>query len=155
MSASHVGSEQTITVGGTSYRLGRLRRKEWRAFHDWAVDLLPDILGKLAETIEKFPAHLQPVMASEAVQLVNEPIERRTNALLDTPSGWAKLVHLLLQEHQPQITDDEAWDVAIAIKQEMWDVISKAEGKLEGKASGKEASSVGNASTDSLPNNAA
>lgn len=139
MSASHVGSEQTITVGGQTYRLGRLRRKEWREFHDWAAPMLPNVLEILAGQIEKYPAALQPVMASEAVQMVNEPIERRTNALLDTPSGWAKMVELLLREHHPDVTEDDAWDVAIEIKSQMLDIITKAEGKVEGKEEGKEA----------------
>ncbi len=138
MPAEHVGREQTITVNGKAYRLGRLRRKEWREFHEWAKELLPNVLEVLATQIEKYPANLQPLMASEAVQMVNEPIERRTSSLIDTPSGWAKLVYLMLQEHHPGVTDEEAWDVSIAIKQEMWDVISKAEGKVEGKAEGKE-----------------
>lgn len=138
MSAEHVGREQTITVNGKAYRLGRLRRKEWREFHEWGKQLLPNVLEVLAEQIEKYPASLQPIMASEAVQMVNEPVERRTSSLIDTPSGWAKLVELMLQEHHPDITDDEVWDVSVTIKQEMWDIISKAEGKVEGKAEGKD-----------------
>lgn len=94
-------------------------------------------------------------MASHAVELVNEPIERRTSVLIDTPSGWAKIVHLLLQENHPDVSEDEAWDVAVAIKQEMWDVIARAEGRAEGKAAGGEPESqqAGPKSTDSSPEN--
>lgn len=139
MSADHVGREQTITVDGKAYRLGRLRRKEWREFHEWGRSLLPNVLEVLAGSIEKYPANLQPLMASEAVQMVNEPIERRTSSLLDTPSGWAKLVELLLREHHPDITEDDAWDVSVEIKAQMMDIIAKAEGKTEGKGEGEEA----------------
>jgi len=135
---NHVGREQIISVGGKDYRLSRLRRSEWRAFHEWCEPLLPNLLDVVATSIEKYPASVQPTMAARAVELVNEPMERRTNALIDTPSGWAKLVHLLLQEHQPGITEDEAWDVAAEIKQEMLDILTRAEGKTEGKAEGEE-----------------
>lgn len=131
-----------ISVNGQDYRLGRLRRKEWSAFHDWAATLLPNVLEILAAQIEKYPANLQPLMASEAVQMVNEPIERRTHSLLDTPSGWAKMVYLLLQEHHPSVTDDEAWDVATEIKKQMWDVITRAEGRAEGKEEGEDRATV-------------
>lgn len=152
MSASHVGREQIITVGGKEYKLSRLRRKEWREWHEWAVQLLPNLLEVLAASIEKYPANLQPLMASEAVQMVNVPVERRTAELMDTPSGWAKLVGLLLRENHPGITDDEAWDVAAEMQSQMWDILAKAEGKPEGKVQGGEAASpVGNASTDSSP----
>lgn len=140
--SSHVGSEQTITVGEKRYKLSRLRRKEWTAFNSWAVQVLPNVLEILAAQIEKYPSSIQPLMASEAVQLVNEPVERRVASLVDTPSGWAKLVHLLLQEHHPDATDDEAWDVATAIKQELWDVIAKAEGRAEGKEEGGDQATV-------------
>lgn len=152
--SNHVGREQTITVGEKAYRLSRLRRLEWNEFHKWAEKLLPNVLEILAAQIEKYPANLQPLMASQAVELVNEPVERRTNVLIDTPSGWAKLVELLLREHHPDITEDEAWDVATEIKAEMWDIIHRAEGQTEGKAQGKEAGTApGNESTDSLPKN--
>lgn len=150
--SDHVGREQTITVNGIAYRLGRLRRKEWSEFHNWAVSLLPNVLEILAGQIEKYPADLQRAMASQAVELVNEPIERRTQALLDTPSGWAKLMELLLREHQPSITEDEAWDVAVELKASMWDVIAKAEGKTEGKSEGEDrAAPHGEESTDTSP----
>lgn len=154
MSASHVGREQTITVNGKAYRLGRLRRKEWREFHEWALSCLPNVLEILAGQIEKYPANLQPLMASEAVQMVNEPIERRTSALVDTPNGWAKLVHILLQEHHPGISEDEAWDVSVEMKSQMLDIITKAEGKQEGKGLGGETVVFhGDVSTDSSPKN--
>lgn len=136
--SNHVGREQTITVGEKTYRLSRLRRSEWRQFHEWCEPLLPNLLDVVAGSIEKYPANVQLVMASRAVELANEPLERRTNGLIDTPSGWAKLVHLLLQEYQPGITEDEAWDVAAAIKQEMFDILTRAEGKTEGKVEGEE-----------------
>lgn len=151
---NHVGREQIINVGGKDYKLSRLRRKEWSAFHAWAEALLPNVLDVLASNIEKYPANLQPIMASEAVQLVNEPIERRTSVLIDTPSGWAKIVHLLLQENHLDVTEDEAWDVAVAIKQEMWDVIARAEGRAEGNGPGEAAGSqVGQESTATSPEN--
>lgn len=138
MSASHVGREQTIEVNGKKYRFGRLKREDWAEFHQWAEKLLPPLLDILAASIEKFPLEIQRLMASESVAMVNEPIERRTSSLIDTPSGWAKLVELLLRENHPDITDEEAWDVSIEIKGQMWDIIAKAEGKIEGKEQGKE-----------------
>lgn len=154
MSASHVGREQTITVCGKVYRLGRLQRKEWREFHEWAVQLLPNVLETLAQSIEKYPAELQRLMASEAVAMVNEPVERRTNALIDTASGWAKIVELLLREHHPDITEEEAWDVAMEMKSQMWDVIAKAEGRAEGNPQGGDQGvAAGQESTDTSPKN--
>lgn len=139
---NHVGREQTINVNGQAYKLGRLRRREWRIFHEWAEKLLPNVLEVLAGQIENYPANLQPVMASHAVELANEPVERKTASLIDTPSGWAKLVELMLQEHHPNITEDEAWDIAVEIKTQMWDIIAKAEGRAEGNRQGKEADTV-------------
>lgn len=141
-------------MGDKVYKLSRLRRKEWREWHEWAAPLLPNVLEVLAASIEKYPAELQRVMASQAVELANEPIERRTASLVETMSGWAKLIEILLREHQPGITDDEAWDVAAEMQSQMWDILAKAQGKSEGKVEGEAAASpVGHESTDTSPKN--
>lgn len=117
------GQETTITGDdGKAYTLSRLTVKIQGQFAEWAASRLPDPLAEAARSIKDYPAHLQEIIVKEALQ------EARAGRDFGSPAvqkllersgeAQAKFFQLMLQEHHPGITEEEAYEVAKHVKSE-------------------------------------
>lgn len=129
-----LGKEQTVTVDGKAWKLGRLELSIVNDFRDWIAERLPDPLA----IGEKFFAMLPP---DEQLARVRQAEQQKLDLAcftLKSPlaveymsreAGIAKLGQLLLRKHQPNVTEAEAFDVFFALQDQMGELLAKAEGK--------------------------
>lgn len=85
--ATHLGREQTVTVGGKVYQLGRWDRSVWWDFLEWARSQLPDPLDGATKVIER----LAEQQAAIEAQLANTKLDK------DERSRLSKKANLLAQ----------------------------------------------------------
>lgn len=120
---NYIGKEQTITVSGKQYKLCRLTRSIMREFAEWAKALIPNPLDVVAEKLpqfDKYP-HLQEIMVKDAVAKsktygdFNSP---EVQAVMNSMDGQIKMTTLLLKPNHPDITEDEAFQIAMQFQEE-------------------------------------
>jgi hypothetical protein len=134
--AEHVGREQTFDALGRTYTLGRWTRAVWRGFVAWAKDQLPDPRVSagvfLAECLSRIPDDSTP----ERLLIVKLAIDKATGfvgmdspevaGLLNTMDGGVKLLELLLKQHHPDVTEDDAYEIYTAVGGAKIDAMAQA-----------------------------
>lgn len=118
-----IGKEQVITIEGKQYKLARLTRGIMKDFANWAKSLLPNPLDVVAQKLHLFKdfPELQQMMVKEAVKdakTFGEITSPEVQEIMDSFDGQVKMVTMLLQVHQPEITEDVAFDLAMKFVQE-------------------------------------
>lgn len=123
--AAHVGREVEFQALGRSWKTSRLERGIWRKFLDeYAAKVLPDPVAVAMQFLDKLPKDA-PYIEAAATAIVRDGLDRKCAGLtpsnpnvlglLNDPDGSSYLLMLLLQKHQPGVTHDEAYDVAMAV----------------------------------------
>lgn len=131
MLADHVGREQTITALGRTWRVGRWTRAVWDEWLQWLRTRIPDPLQVLKDKLDQFPQHLQGELVRQAIDRANEylaPGSPLVTQALGSLEGNAHLFYLLLQEHQPTVTPDDALQVAMEIGEQRGRVLRDVSG---------------------------
>jgi hypothetical protein len=141
--AAHVGRETTLDDGaGRRWRLSRLERRHWREFFAWADKVLPDPLDVAERQVERLARRALAVQQDQALdeptraallaandrqqrQITAQALDQSTSHLsLDSPQvrsllgsveGSTELLRLLLQEHQPGASADDAYALLNAV----------------------------------------
>src|SRR5262245_2841582 len=114
----HLGREQTVTALDRPWRLSRFDRRIWADWLDWARPLVPHplevIRGKLDGLSEDQAVALVEHAADQALvhlQSSSRPVQQ----LLYSAEGLTQIVYLLAREHQPDITHDDAFSIAMEL----------------------------------------
>lgn len=112
-----LGRESTLRVGGKTYRLARLERRIIEQFFDWIKEQEGDPFAEIKALLSP---SLDPATAKQMIdeaKLVKQQLQTRTMACpladkyLRTELGMGELVYLLLQDHQPDLTREQAFRV--------------------------------------------
>jgi len=125
---SYIGQQQTITIGGKAYTLSRLTLEIRKQFAEWVQSHIPDPLETVAKHLEKFPKDVQNLLATEAWKASQRRLDidgPEVQAALETEEGNTKLTQLLLQKHHPEITEAEAYDLALQLRIEQFEKIKE------------------------------
>ena len=114
------GRNTEVTVEGKRWTVGRLTRSVIFAFRDWCREQTGDPFAHLDRLKGLLPPEelLARVKAAEAVakDLAQFSLGTATaKAYLATELGLSKLVHLLLVEHHPSATEDDAFRIMTAL----------------------------------------
>ncbi len=136
---NHIGRKVTFEVGGKRYTLSRYTRRVLSRVVEWAASRLPHPLDAIKNRLDGFPAHLQERIVDAAIDSskswgsINNP---EIQAKMNTEEGVIKQFQLLLQEHHPDITEDEVFDLIIACEEEhgqqfIADRLAETHGKLK------------------------
>ena len=118
MIAMHVGREQEFTALGKRWKLGRLTRAVWDEFLAWARTVLPDPLDVIAAKVDRLPEALQKQAVRDAIELSQNylsPDSPAVRELLGSLPGSVRMLWLLLRKHQPQVTEDEAFEMLVEV----------------------------------------
>lgn len=114
----HIGREQDVQALGKTWKLARWERRVWWDLLAWARLKIPDpvdlIAGKLALMPEPIAKHAvdAALRASRTFLSINSA---EVQSLLASLEGSVYTVWLLLREHQPNVTEDEAYKVVLDI----------------------------------------
>lgn len=114
----HIGREQVLEIAGRKWKLSRWERRIWWELLQWARPQIPDPVETIAKHLDKLPDKLasyavdKALAASRTFLSVNSP---EVDSLLESLEGMVKVLHLLLLEHQPSITEDEAYCLAMHV----------------------------------------
>jgi hypothetical protein len=108
-----------FTVGEKTYKMAKLRSrpKAINKYLAWCKEQLPDPLDTIKNKVKDFPSNLQEIMVKEACRAARTPLSLASpevEAITGTSDGAGKVVALLLQELQPELTDDQAWEIFFA-----------------------------------------
>lgn len=139
MIATHVGREQTIEVDGRVWRVSRWTRAVWNEYLTWARGVLPDPVEVALKHLDHVPEKLQAAWVRMALDKktcylsVSSP---EVQSLLASLEGTVHLLWLLLKPYQPEVTLDDAFEVAMRIgEQELDKILTRAAGEnKEGEA---------------------
>ncbi len=128
--------EQSLTVGGATYRLSKFDINLAEEFHEWAKSQLPDPFDGLAERVKGLPIELQ----REIVQRAEKKAEQRCteddaeyHALTKSIKGVKKMMHLLFRKHQPHLTEEQVAEiVAAGIEEKGGDFLAECFPEVQG-----------------------
>lgn len=112
--ANYIGKETYIEVNGKKYRLSRFTQSIGEAFLSWADKRLGNPLDKIKGTLAGFPPEVQKILATRAYEEASKPRTLSSDdvqSLLQTYEGGLKLIGLLLQRYNPELTDSQVKDV--------------------------------------------
>lgn len=152
------GRDGEVIVNGKTWKTGRMTLNVIDAFLDWCRPLLPDPLTIATNDVLRLERAVRDVQASDAPdadkaavvatlrrqqeQVTELAFDRATaylswtapevQGVLRSPRGAARMLYLLLREHQPDVTEDDAWSVLTALGEKQRDVFTKASGKVAG-----------------------
>jgi hypothetical protein len=111
MSNKTIARETTIEVGSKTYRLARFDREILENFLDWADETLPNPIAALKDQLKGLDAETKELVVKAAVEkassrrcITNPDVQ----SLMRSFDGIYHLFYLLLQKHQPNITEQEA-----------------------------------------------
>lgn len=133
MIADHVGRESVVRALGRDWRVGRWTRGIWEEWLLWLKERTPDPMQLLLAKLDKFPDHLQAEAVRHAIDRSAEymsPGSPVVNQALGSLEGNVRLFWLLLREHQPGITEDEALAVCVELGDRRREVLERSQGKL-------------------------
>jgi hypothetical protein len=113
----------SIEVGGKSYKLSRLDTTILEKAVAWADKVLPDPMDVVREQIKGFPPEIQLELVKEAQQTARlrkakSPNSPDIQALLNSAEGIKKCLALMVQKHQPDLSDDDALKLIVACEEE-------------------------------------
>lgn len=103
-----------ITIENKEYRIAAFDEKITKDFLGFANVMLPDPLTQAKDSIGGFPLHLQELIVKDALAAKRIPRsidDPQVQAFAKTPEGLGKLLCLLYQKHQPELTEDEVWEL--------------------------------------------
>lgn len=132
--ANYIGKETQITVGQKTYKLARLTRGIMHEFAEWAKSQIPNPLNVVAEKLplfDKYP-HLQDMMVKQAVKdskTYGDVNSHEVQAIAGSMDGQIKMVTLLLKANHPEVTEDEAFEIAMQFSREEKDRKINAQAK--------------------------
>lgn len=133
MIAQHVGRETTLSALGQNWTVGRLTRRDWADWLEWAKPRIPDPLDVLSRNLDKFPAHLHDGLIRHAVGLASEYLSigsREVHRCLTSLEGSTRLLWQLMRKHHPTIDEDTVFEIAMEVGAEVLQAsIDKASGK--------------------------
>ena len=116
----HVGREQTETVLGQTWTFGRWERRVWADLVAFARKTLPNPIEEAAKHLDKMPQVVGEFLVRGALEKAasylgfNSP---EMQSLLNSIEGGSHLAYLLLKPHHPDITEDDAYHVFMALSQ--------------------------------------
>ena len=133
--AAHIGREQIIDAAGRQWKFGRWDRSVWFEFLAWARTQLPNPLDKIRPVIEQLTSRQAALLAqnTEATTKEAELLAQHLDGIVrlainesmsylsvgSAPvadvvrslEGTIKILWLLLRKHQPNVTEDDAFDI--------------------------------------------
>lgn len=113
----HIGREQTVEIGGKTYKLSRLTRKMWKAFLAFARDLLPDPLEVVKKALDGFSVEIQEKLVKEALDkatLYLDLFSPQVGSVLSSIEGQSYLFYLLIRDNH-DVTEEEATNLFFAL----------------------------------------
>jgi hypothetical protein len=138
--AAHVGRETELKgVCGRDWKLARLTRGITRKFEEWAGAQLTSPVKAAREEVEALAVRAVEIkrdknlddetraellaanlrqreqITEAAIERSQVPLSARAGAMLNTQAGATHMLYLLLQKHQPDVTEDEAFDVLLEV----------------------------------------
>jgi len=138
--AQHIGREATIEgVCGRAWKLPRLTRGITVKFEEWAGAQLANPIKAAREEVEALAVRAVEIkrdkslddetraellaanlrqreqITEAAIERSQVPMSARANALLNTQAGATHMLYLLLKVHQPDVTEEQAFDVLMEI----------------------------------------
>ncbi len=117
--ATHVGRETELKdAGGRVWHTARWTRAVWTDLLEWARPRIPDPFTVAEKAMARFPAAHHPAIVAQAVQLSGEYLSigsPQVAACLGSVEGMAYLMYLLLRPNHTGVTEDEAFDVLLAV----------------------------------------
>lgn len=110
---SYIAREVEITANGKTYKLSRLDEYIINKFVAWARSKLPNPIETVAQLLPSLCLELQREFANRAYEDSRKPLafdSKEVSSLLNTLEGGLKIIALLLQKYQPNLTDAETFD---------------------------------------------
>lgn len=118
---SHIGRETNVTIQGKQYKLSRLDVSILREFSEWYYKECPNPLALAAQHIKDFPPDLQKILLNQAWEDSKKRREFDTpevREFMATIAGGGKIISLLLAKNHPDLTEDDALNLATAYFEE-------------------------------------
>jgi len=128
----NTGSETKICALGKEYIVGRLELRVSREFKDWIVKTqLPEPMDK--EIFDILPREDQIAYVKEQERTSRDLRcfslgSELAQKYQQTEEGAAKFAQLMLQKHQPDITEEEAFSVLIEAADQFTAAMQAAQG---------------------------
>lgn len=135
--APWIGREQTIEALGRTWRLGRWTRSTWKELRDWALPLVPDPIEAVSRHLARMPKAAQEYavkLALEAHQTFLAVGSPELQSILNSMEGSVRGMWLLLREHQPAATEDDAYALVMTLKDRVPGIFAVAMGSLDPNA---------------------
>lgn len=116
----HVGREQTEQALGERWTFGRWDRAVWADFFAYARTVLPNPVEVAAKSIDKLPQPAAEFLVRCALDKacsylsVGSP---EVQSFLSSIEGGSYLAYLLLRKHHPTLSEDDAFNVFMAMSQ--------------------------------------
>jgi len=136
-----LGREQEIDVLGRRWKVGRWTMGVWRELLEWARPQIPNPLDAIAKHLNSFSLDAQKYAVDQALDASRSFLSigsPEIQSVLNSLEGGVRLLWLLLKTHQQNATEDDAYQVAMALGRDRLAAILAA-------AMGKEGSPQGNA----------
>lgn len=117
MSQKYIGKETAVEVNGKTYTLSRMTRKILNEWLEWAEPQLVNPLDVVKGHLDGFTKEQQDLIIKEALKAARQRRDvtsPEVQGFMSTPAGMTHLVQLLLKDHHPDVTEDEAFEVAQA-----------------------------------------
>jgi hypothetical protein len=111
---NYLGKESTIHIGGRPIRVARFDISVLNRWMAWAKTQLPNPLELLAPILKDLAPSVQEKLVAEAYVKASARLDffsPEIQNVMNSLDGMGKLMCCLFQVHQPQLTDDEAWEL--------------------------------------------
>jgi hypothetical protein len=136
MIPNFAGEPATFAALGRTWTLSRFSLSKWRPFVEWVKSQMPDPRELAFAYISN--EHIPESKKAEIVQAALDREWRFTSIESEevrearqTPEGMTQIVYLLLRDHHPEITpDDASIIVAAAVFKELAAAIARSEGEV-------------------------
>lgn len=137
----NTGLETTIHALGQSWTISRLELRITRDFRDWIKTQITDPLAIGEKFFAMLPAEEQIARVKEAEAIKRDLQSFSLNCdlakqFMATEEGAAKFLQLLLKQHHPEVTEEQAFSIAMEAGPQLEKAIAAAQGKMPHSGNG-------------------
>lgn len=134
--APQLGRETTVDALGKKWTIGRWTVDVWDELIDFAKKRLPDPWAPIKDLVQVLSPEEAGKLIQDTYKRVNAMFTIKSpeiQAFLDTPEGQMYLFWLLMRQHHPELTRQQAMDIAVEIGEaKQLEAFSKAAGSQLG-----------------------
>lgn len=127
-----IGREQEFEALGQAWRFGRWERRVWWELLQWARPQVPNPLDLVKDVLPLLPPATAAAVAKEAIAASRtflSVLSPEVKALIGSLEGSTQIVYLLLKDHHPKVSEDDAFRIVLSLGDRLEGMLAIARGE--------------------------